>query len=123
MKIETMKLRTDGDSIRLRLRRSEVAGFAAGGSISKTIPFASRPLRFSLETGGESDIAASFDGQTVRITVSAAAAHQWAESAQTGIYGTDNGISLAVEKDFRRTTRATPDDDDLYPNPASKREG
>ena len=117
-----MKLRTDGNSIRLRLRRSEVAEFTAGNSISKTIPFAEQPLRFSLEQGGAADVAASFDGHTVRITVSSAAASQWTETAQVGMYGTYNGIELLIEKDFRRTTKITPDDHDLYPNPASKQQ-
>lgn len=115
-----MKLRTDGRSVRLRLRRSEVEAFTAEGSIAETVPFAGRSLRFSLETGGTDTVAASFDGSAIRICVSTHAARHWAESDEVGIYGSDRGLELAIEKDFRRTSRSSPNDADLYPNPDAK---
>jgi hypothetical protein len=112
-----MKLRTDGRSIRLRLRRSEVEALAAFGAIVETIPFPGRPLRFSLEASGVEPMAASFDGASIRVTVPPASARRWADSEETGIYGFSQGIEIAIEKDFRRMSRPSSDDADRYPNP------
>ncbi len=111
-----MTLRTDGRSVRLRLRVSEVESLASGRPIEETIPFAERPLRFSLETGGTDAMTVSFDGSSIRVLVSPEAAKRWAESDEVGLYGRDRGVDLVIEKDFRRTS-ATPGADDLHPNP------
>jgi len=45
----------------------------------------------------------------------------WSSGSQVGVYGKSDGIEILVEKDFRRTSAPSPDDNDRYPNPRSMR--
>ena len=112
-----MKLRTDGTSIRLRIRRSEVASFAESGRVASRIVFPDGCLEYSLEAAGVPAAAVSFREGAIRIVVPRAAAGQWTASDDVGIYGVHNHIAIVIEKDFRRTSQSSPDDHDRYPNP------
>lgn len=112
-----MKLRTDGRSIRLRLRRSEVAQFGESGRIAVQLAFPGACLDYSLEAADVPEVTVFFQGGHIQIAVPRAIALHWTASDEVGIYGVHNSIAIVIEKDFRRTARATPDDPDLYPNP------
>jgi hypothetical protein len=116
-----MKLRTDGRSLRLRLRRSEVEAFAASGAVTQTVRFPGRALRYALEAGDVANLEAAFEEETIRVTAPRAAAQRWVESGETGIYGAQPDLDIAVEKDFRRASGASAEDPDLYPNPHDQR--
>ena len=111
-----MKLRTDGKTIRLLLPRSEVARFADCGSGSVQIVLPGGCLEYSLEAADIPGTAASFEANRIRVAVPNSAARQWTASDEVGIYGVHNAIAIAIEKDFRPTSAASPDDHDRYPN-------
>jgi len=83
-----MKLRIKGNSIRLRLLRTEVEKFAAAGQISEEIEFGtdrSSYLRYSLVTSpGAESIAARFSGNEISIVVPIAIANKWTSSDEVG---------------------------------------
>ena len=113
-----MKLRTNGKSIRLRLRRSEIQLFGDAGLCSAKLVFpAGGYLEYSLEAGDVEHLTASFDGHRVRVMVPGPLARQWAAGDEVGIYGEHGGLEIMVERDFRRTSMPSPDDADRYPNP------
>jgi hypothetical protein len=112
-----MKLRTDGRSLRLRLRRSEVETLAASGAVTQTVRFPGRALRYALEAGDVASPQAAFEQETIRVTVPRAALRRWLESGETGLYGAQPDLDIAVEKDFRRSSGASAEDPDLYSNP------
>lgn len=118
-----MKIRMNDKSVRLRLLRSEVERFGATGSVAASIEFANgRALRYRLARGESGDTAVSFTEDAIEVIVPAREAAAWAEGPQVGIYGKSGSIEIIVEKDFRRTSAPSPDDDDRYPNPrAAKR--
>ena len=121
-----MKLRIRGNSLRLRLTRSEVARLSDDGSLEEASEFGSgEVLRYGIETANRLDtVRTSFQAGSVRVSVSATRIRQWAGSDEVGIYGNSGTMEVAIEKDFRCLTR--PDeqlDPDVYPHPAADSEG
>ena len=120
-----MKLRLRHNSIRLRLKQSEVKEFAEQGSVEDTIEFeANVSLRYRLERARDADeIAARFKDGCITIIVPENEGLTWAGSEQVGIETTqssgDGGIlSILVEKDFAcLEPRSGGEDDDTFPNP------
>lgn len=115
-----MKLRLNESSVRLRFRRSEVEQFAREASIESATLFPDgRALRVRLLAGDVQGPIVSFTGNTIEVTVPSAAAAEWTTSGQVGIFGRHGSLEILIEKDFRRTSLPSPDDEDRYPNPRS----
>lgn len=122
-----MKLRIQGNSIRLRLLRSEVERFASVGQISETIEFGtdgSNFLRYSIVTSLEAEsISARLFGNEISIVVPIAVAEQWTSTDEVGLgreqsIGSGESLMILVEKDFACIERPDdPDRDDAFPNP------
>ena len=115
-----MKLRIKGNSLRLRVSRSELARLMSVGHIEETIQFAPASdarLTYALavrEAGD--DIGLEYRDQAVTVVLSPAVARRWAESEDVGIYG-DGRVALLVEKDFACMDGNGPEDSDAFPNP------
>ena len=111
-----MKLRLHGNSIRLRLNRDEVAEFAETGRIQDAIHFSGgAKLAYTLQTSTEAAAArVLFEGDTIRITVPADDAQDWARSDRVGISALDQQLSILVEKDFQCLHEPDPK---AFPNP------
>jgi hypothetical protein len=116
-----MKIRMNETSIRLRLRRSEVERFRTVGEVAASIPFPERSLEYRLRRGEAPQPFVSFGKDTLEVVVPAVASDAWAIGPEVGIYGKSGGLDILVEKDFRRTSAPSPDDDDRYPNPRATR--
>ena len=103
-----MKLRIKGNSIRLRLGRSEVQQLAIKGAVEELTIFGSgRGQRLGYEIRAATDetvVRASFDGRRIIVHVPAEIIHRWAGSDQVGIHAmqsTDRGeLAIVIEKDF-----------------------
>lgn len=87
------------------------------GEVAASIPFPDRSLMYRLRRGEVSQPSASFSNETLEVVVPAAESDKWTAGPQVGIYGKSGGLDILVEKDFRRTSAPSPDDDDRYPNP------
>lgn len=119
-----MKLRIKGNSIRLRLLRSEVDRFAADGRISDEVRFGGAELRYSLSMSDEIDsITVEFSHNEVAVLVPSAAARDWATGDAVGLeterqIGSGESLSILIEKDFACVDRPDdPDRVDAFPNP------
>jgi hypothetical protein len=112
-----MKIRMTEASIRLRLRRSEVERFRSVGEVAASIPLPERTLHYRLRRGEVAQPTVSFRSDTLEVVVPAVEGDDWASGPKVGIYGKSGGLDILVEKDFRRTSAPSPDDDDRYPNP------
>jgi hypothetical protein len=108
-------------SIRLRLRRSEVELFRSVGEVAAAIPFPERLLRYRLRRGDVLQPSVSFCNDSLEVVVPAVESDDWTNGPKVGIYGKSGGLDILVEKDFRRTSAPSPDDDDRYPNPRAAR--
>jgi len=122
-----MKLRIKGNSIRLRLGRSEVYRLAMNGAVEEFTIFGSgRGQRLDYEihaARNETVVRASFDGRRIVVHVPAEMIDGWAASDQVGIYAmqpTDHGeLAVVIEKDFVCIDGdAAESQEDAFPNPA-----
>lgn len=117
-----MKIRINERSVRLRLLRSEVERFRTTGRVDAVIRFAGgRALAYRLARGDVPAADVRFTGEAIEVTVPAPEAEAWTDTSQVGIYHKPGEIEIMVEKDFRRTSAPSPDDDDRYPNPRAAR--
>ena len=120
-----MKLRIKGNSLRLRLGRSEVNRLLENGRIEDTIHFAPAPdakLTYALEIGDSlGPVAVRYRPQEVAVVVSLATAKHWAATDEitiAGESGIGNGmLAVVVEKDFACLDRSEHENEDTFPNP------
>ncbi|HWJ25165.1 MAG TPA: hypothetical protein VNS32_01405 [Flavisolibacter sp.] len=119
-----MKIRIADNSIRLRLRQTEVKNFCAQGSITEKLelgPSASQQLSFIFKIGTDQP-AILFSENKLTISIPENMARQWTQTDQVGIvHSLDNGagspIQLLIEKDFACLDATDEENIDTYPNP------
>jgi hypothetical protein len=116
-----MKLRIQGDSLRLRLVETEVNQLVSQGRVESSIRFADGALIYSLEASGSADrVYASLDASGICVTIPAATAKAWAESSQVSIEGPlQPPPRVLVEKDFQCLHKPPDDTPGAYRNPLS----
>jgi hypothetical protein len=113
-----MKLRIKGNSIRLRLLRSEVERFAAEGSISDAVRFGETTLRYSLSMSSDAgSIQSKFENGEILVIIPENTGRDWANGDDVGLETEQpirNGetLSILIEKDFVCIGR--PDDPDRH---------
>jgi hypothetical protein len=121
-----MKLRINGNSIRLRLLRSEVTQFIEAGRVEQTIHFASDDQAFLIygleHESGLTDVEVRHKPSEVTVVVPKQQATSWAETDQIGIYsavdlGRHGNLEVIVEKDFACLDLSDADNHDTFPNP------
>lgn len=123
-----MKIRIQGDSIRLRLSQSEVAQFHETGRVSDGINFGSSSnarLVYELERSESSEMSATFSENRICVFVPSEQANIWATSEyEVGMEhlvrfsSDDNTLRILVEKDFKcLADRPAENDSDGFPNP------
>ena len=118
-----MKLRIRGNSIRLRLTKSEVDQFRSTGEVSESIDFGQSAMRYSLRTTDRDALGADFGDGELSILVPKDQAEAWAGSEQVGIDGAQSAgdgqdLRILIEKDFEcLAERPGEDDSDAFPNP------
>ena len=102
-----MKLRVRGETLRLRLTRSEVEALGAGQVVEERVPFpAGNTLVYQLRTADAYGSAMEQQGADVHIVVEVPStiAAEWSGSEVVGLAG-DDAISMGplqvlIEKDF-----------------------
>jgi hypothetical protein len=121
-----MKLRIQGNSIRLRVSRSELARFVDTGILEETVRFGrdqNAKLTYSLvRSSGSTDVDVMSCEGRVAVLLPADTALTWAETDQVGIsadvdLGAPGNLSILVEKDFACLDRSDADNADTFPNP------
>ena len=118
-----MKLRINGNELRLRLNQAEVAQFSKTGFVEEAIEFApGARLAFSLESLANLETPqALYQNGWIRIQIPGARATDWVTTdvvALTGKQNLDSGkhLSILIEKDFKCLHSSDPQDH-AYPNP------
>jgi hypothetical protein len=121
-----MKLRIKGNSLRLRVSRSELARFLAGEAVAETIRFAAAPeakLTYALARGTQASAAiVRYQAQEVTVLLSKEQAESWGQDDQVGVYtlvniAPEGLLELIVEKDFACLDRSDEDNKDTFANP------
>jgi hypothetical protein len=123
-----VKLRIQGNSLRLRVSNSELARFAETGRLEETIYFGPErgsELTYILAREGDGPgFGVEASAGRVKVLVPVGVARGWAESDQVGIDGeVDLGargrLSILIEKDFACIDRSEEENADTFPNPAA----
>lgn len=118
-----MKLRIKGNSIRLRLTRSEVSQFLKENNYSETTDFGQQILKYSLiASESTSDLDVSFENNHIRVIIPFSQKMEWAADDKVGFTFTKEiskgkTIIIKVEKDFVCLDETEEDQSDNYPNP------
>jgi hypothetical protein len=121
-----MKLRIKGNSLRLRVSRSELAQFQAGGRIEETIHFTAAPeatLTYALESAlRSSPVSVRYGSREVTVILSQDRARIWEAQNEVGVYttldlGPAGSLEVAVEKDFACLDKSDEDNSDTFANP------
>jgi hypothetical protein len=121
-----MKLRIKGNSLRLRVSRSELARVLAGERIAETIRFAAAPeakLTYALECGThQGGTSVRYGAQEVTVSLSEEQAQSWSQESEVGVYtqvdlAAEGALEVIVEKDFACLDRSDEDNKDTFANP------
>ena len=121
-----MKLRIKGQSVRLRLLRSEVTDLLDKGLIEETIYLGSgdqSAFTYALAIdSGLRETEVRYEPSKMVIALPKAKAISWAETNQVGIYAVvgierHENLDLIVEKDLARLDLSDADNLDPFPNP------
>lgn len=119
-----MKLRIRGNTLRLRLTRSEVDEFAATGRFADRIGFGGGDsLIYAIEKTNAEAVSAAFSGGEIKVLVPSQLADEWTKTDQVGFdaaYKIGNGdeLRILIEKDFAcLTPRFDEEADDNFPHP------
>jgi hypothetical protein len=121
-----MKIRIKGNSIRIRLTRSEVDLFGKEGRIEEHTQFGGPQLTYVLQkTANGNALSASFENNTVTMLMPEAWANEWLETERVGYesnmpLGDGQDLYLLLEKDFVCLDNTTEDQSDNYPNPLAE---
>jgi len=118
-----MKIRIRGNSVRLRLTKTEVEGLAKTGSFSEKIVFPNNTLVYTI-TAKEAinTMEASYRENTITIYIPKKDCLEWPTNSIIGHKHTLkidalNSLSILVEKDFVCMDETVEDQSDNYPNP------
>ena len=121
-----MKLRIKGDSLRLRVNRSELARLLKGERVEDTVHFSAAPdahLTYALQSAEQSTpVRIEWVPQTVIVLISKGQLRLWSNDAEVGIYssielGRGSSLEVVIEKDFACLDRSDDENTDTFANP------
>jgi hypothetical protein len=120
-----MKLRIQGNSLRLRVTPSEISRLMETGRIEETIHFGLNEgarLTYALEHAQQSSpLLVRYGPQEMAVVVCLDDARRWASTQEVGLYGevlTSGGVlEVAIEKDFSCLDKSDAENADRFPNP------
>ena len=112
-----MKLRIEGNSIRLRVKKSDLNRLDIEGVVHEMVSFI-KGFNFHYELKMDekaSNIDAVFTHSTITISIPLNIAKAWINSETVGLENTlENGLFILIEKDFPCKTRENEDKNDLF---------
>jgi len=118
-----MKLRIQGNSLRMRLSRSEVMRLNEKLIIEDTINFGTSKLTYILSVSQNvNTICAKYNGDVIEVKVPPAIARDWASTDRVSISADQmldsaKTLQILIEKDFKCAHNPAEANADAYPNP------
>jgi hypothetical protein len=112
-----MKLRLEGNSIRLRVRKSDLIKLHSEGIITETLVFPnSLNFNYELRTDNKAEtIDAQLSAAAMTVSIPLSIAMTWLNSDAVGMEHTlDSGLFILIEKDFPCTDRPWEDTSDTF---------
>ena len=120
-----MKLRYSENSLRLRVRKSEMEALKTESVLEEKVQIGAAAFRFILRSSESAVVNATFDNKAITLHVPTKELEQWMNSEQVGIEAKqsleEGGVLLLlIEKDFPCDTRTKEDKTDTFQELASK---
>ncbi len=115
-----MKLRCTKNSIRLRLRKSDIENLSQQQKVSDSINFGmTTPLSYTLAISDTTQIEAKNMNSSIYIIVPKSRANKWINSDQVSIeetveFGNGQTLHVLIEKDFPCLDRENEDKSDTF---------
>ena len=119
-----MKIRIKGNSIRLRLAKSETEIFANKGFLQDSTSFGNNSLVYAMKSYRGQDLSAELDGATITVYVPEHFIKDWIGSNLVGLeyamaLSSGESLHILIEKDFKCIDALiTEDQTDYFENPA-----
>ena len=100
-----MKLRLESNSVRLRLKKSDLQMLREKNSIDETVFFPGSYFTYKLSISNEEkEVTTRMDSQFIEIIIPSGEAMLWMDNNETGIYHTvtfdNHSLNIIIEKDF-----------------------
>jgi hypothetical protein len=120
-----MKIRIRGNSVRIRLSRSEVANFSKEGYVEEHTDFGNSKFRYVLERSETADrLSAEYKDGCITVCVPVVMVNDWATTDKVGFENRmplpDGGeLHILVEKDFKCVDNTSEDQSDNYEHPTN----
>ncbi|MBK9730826.1 MAG: hypothetical protein IPO83_06010 [Chitinophagaceae bacterium] len=125
-----MKLRFDKNSLRLRLKKSDIEKLRNDNSVHEKIPFLNGSFEYRLLIAPDQpEVAANLEAQSITVVIPTNIALTWMNNNEVGIYHTihideNRNLDIILEKDFPckeipeedQQDYFTPDDIPIPPN-------
>lgn len=118
-----MKIRIKGNSVRIRLTRSEVEKFGKEGYLEESTSFINGTLKYALQISQDTDeLSADMLNNNITMYVPAAMGDKWTNTNEVGYSNTiatpGGNLFLLLEKDFKCTdANVLEDQSDNYEHP------
>ncbi|HNK29491.1 MAG TPA: hypothetical protein PKG65_11230 [Ferruginibacter sp.] len=118
-----MKLRIKGNSIRIRLTRTEVARIASEGYLEEQTSFGTQKLIYALKrVDSGTGLSAAMEGNKITMFIPSSLSNDWPANQVVGFnarmpVGDDETLYLLLEKDFVCLDHTDEDQSDNYENP------
>lgn len=117
-----MKLRIKGNSIRLRLTKSDVHKLVTTGNVIETTQIGKDRFQYELQTSNQDKLQASLHDNTITVYIPKTFVIGWDVNEVIGIDNESsitagNSLFILVEKDFACLDETVEDQSDNYENP------
>ena len=120
-----MKVRISGNTIRFRLKQSEVQKFREQGNLTETLAFGTEDadiLSFTLSVSSANEFGILNTNNVIIVKVPDTVANEWTHTQLVGFEekidtGKGKIIKILVEKDFKCLDGSDQENEDSYTNP------
>lgn len=117
-----MKLRIKGNSLRIRLTKTEVSTLAGIGYLEEQTSFPGNRFIYALQRTESNELSAIFENSKITMLIPASFTKEWPVNNIIGLDAKmplpgDDSLYLLVEKDFVCLDHTTEDQSDNYENP------
>lgn len=118
-----MKIRIKGNSIRIRVTKSEVERLATEGFVEEYTSFIDNRFVYALQRSADlNELSAAYCGNKITVFVPAAFADEWSQNDLVGCsaqmrLNERESLFLLLEKDFACLDNTLEDQSDNYSNP------
>lgn len=114
-----MKLRFEKNSVRYRIKKSELQQLKEEGFVKDTIAFPGAVLSYKLCIADVANVSPSITNNVITIDIPMAIAHQWINADEVGIYASvataeNKTLDIIIEKDFPCKDRPDEDKSDTF---------